>query len=190
MPRRTHHAESVDKRASVVVANGTPLSVRIRFGSPYSWNSRVKIGFASVDGRRRQRLAAQEIAAEPIGHRQRIAVPPVAGPELALVVRTPDVVGSEDLARRLAGMADAPALPFDRHHPMALQDVARRRPPRAAAIADGACATAPAASCRPSVGCRRRASRIAAHDLRRTSDCGERRGRRERSSRPAGPWRR
>src|SRR5438046_2352204 len=36
MPSLTHHAESFDKRASVVVANGTPLSVRIRFGSPYS----------------------------------------------------------------------------------------------------------------------------------------------------------
>ena len=54
MPRRTHHAESFDKRAKVVVANGTPLSVRIRLGSPYSLNSRVKVGFASstaVDAR-------------------------------------------------------------------------------------------------------------------------------------------
>jgi hypothetical protein len=48
MPRRTHQAESVDNRANVVVANGTPLSVRIRFGRPYSWNRRVKIGFAST----------------------------------------------------------------------------------------------------------------------------------------------
>ena len=47
MPSRTHHAESFDKRANVVVANGTPLSLRIRVGSPYSLNSRVKIGFAS-----------------------------------------------------------------------------------------------------------------------------------------------
>lgn len=47
MPKRTHHAESFDKRANVVVANGTPLSLRIRRGRPYSWNSRVKIGLAS-----------------------------------------------------------------------------------------------------------------------------------------------
>jgi len=46
IPRRTHHAESVDKRAKVLVANGTPLSVRMRVGSPYSWNRRVKTGFA------------------------------------------------------------------------------------------------------------------------------------------------
>ena len=53
MPRRTHHADNVDRRAKVFVANGTPLSVRIRFGSPYSWNNRVKIGLApalAVDG--------------------------------------------------------------------------------------------------------------------------------------------
>ena len=46
-PRRTHHAESCDSRASVLVANGTPLSVRILVGSPYSLKIRVKIGFAS-----------------------------------------------------------------------------------------------------------------------------------------------
>ena len=54
MPSLTHHAESFDRRANVVVANGTPLSVRIRLGSPYSWNSRVKIGLVpstAVDGR-------------------------------------------------------------------------------------------------------------------------------------------
>jgi len=45
--RRTYHAESFDKRANVVVANGTPLSLRMRGGSPYSLNSRVKIGLAS-----------------------------------------------------------------------------------------------------------------------------------------------
>lgn len=48
MPKRTHHAESVDKRANVFVANGTPLSAWIRFGKPYSSNSPVKIGFASA----------------------------------------------------------------------------------------------------------------------------------------------
>jgi hypothetical protein len=48
MPRRTHHADSVDKRANVCVAKGTPLSVRIRFGNPYSLNSRVKTGLASA----------------------------------------------------------------------------------------------------------------------------------------------
>jgi hypothetical protein len=114
IPRRTHHADRVDKRANVVVANGTPLSERIRFGSPYSWNSRVKIGLAP-DSRRRQRLTAQEIATEAVRHRQRVAVPPVAGAELPFVVRTPDIMGREDLARRLAGMAEAAPGTVDRH---------------------------------------------------------------------------
>ena len=47
-PSHTHQAESFESRAKVVVANGTPLSVRIRIGKPYSLNSRVKMGFASA----------------------------------------------------------------------------------------------------------------------------------------------
>lgn len=45
-PRRTHQAESRDRRASVFVAKGTPLSVRMRVGRPCSLNRRVKIGLA------------------------------------------------------------------------------------------------------------------------------------------------
>src|SRR4029453_8114198 len=88
-------------------------------------------------GRRRQRLAAQEIAAEAVRHRQRITVPAIARPELALVVGTPEVVGREDLARRLPRMPQAPALASDRDHPMPAQDVARRgtAPERAAGMA-------------------------------------------------------
>jgi hypothetical protein len=47
IPKRIHHAESFDNRPNVGVAKGTPLSVRIRVGSPYAWNKRVKTGFAS-----------------------------------------------------------------------------------------------------------------------------------------------
>src|SRR5262249_7533009 len=46
--------EGRQARARLFVANGTPLSVRIRFGKPYSLNSPVKIGLAwstAVDGR-------------------------------------------------------------------------------------------------------------------------------------------
>ena len=45
-PKRTHQAESLDSRAKVVVAKGTPLSVRMRLGKPYSLNKRVNTGFA------------------------------------------------------------------------------------------------------------------------------------------------
>ncbi len=47
MPSRTHQADSVDSRASVVVANGTPLSLRMRLGNPNSLKSRVKTGLAA-----------------------------------------------------------------------------------------------------------------------------------------------
>ncbi len=108
MPRRTHHAESVDKRANVVVEQ--PREDRLRLG----------------DGRRGQRLAAQEVAAEPIGDCQRVAIPAVTRPELPLVVGTPHVVGGENLGRWPAGMSNLSTLAADGHHPMPAQDVARR----------------------------------------------------------------
>ena len=46
-PNRTHQAESFESRANVLVAKGTPLSVRMRLGNPYSLKRRVNTGFAS-----------------------------------------------------------------------------------------------------------------------------------------------
>jgi hypothetical protein len=46
MPRLTHHADNWESRARVLVAHGTPLSVRIRLGRPNSLNTRVKTGLA------------------------------------------------------------------------------------------------------------------------------------------------
>jgi hypothetical protein len=54
MPRRIHQTDNRDNRPSAVVAKGTPLSVRMMSGRPYSWNRRRKIGFApaiAVDGK-------------------------------------------------------------------------------------------------------------------------------------------
>jgi hypothetical protein len=134
--------ESVDNRAKVVVANGTPLSVRIRVGSPYSLNSRVKIGLAASTAVEARAWQPKEIAAEPIRHGQWVAVPAGARPEVPLVVGTPDIVGSEHLARRLPGMSKAAALASNGHHPMPAQDVARcgaarERPPRMALLQQG-----------------------------------------------------
>ena len=42
-----YQADRLESLASVLVANGTPLSVRMRFGNPNSLNSRVNTGFAS-----------------------------------------------------------------------------------------------------------------------------------------------
>lgn len=83
-----------------------------------------KDGLRLGDGGGAQGLAAQEIPTEAIGHGERIAVAAVAGPELPLVVGTPDIVGGENLARRLARMADATALASSRYHAVAAQDVA------------------------------------------------------------------
>ena len=45
-PKRIHHAESEDNRARVLVAKGTPLSVRMRWGKSNSLNKRVNTGLA------------------------------------------------------------------------------------------------------------------------------------------------
>jgi len=47
-PRRTHQAESCESRPRVLVAKGTPLSVRMRLGKPNSLNKRVNTGLASA----------------------------------------------------------------------------------------------------------------------------------------------
>jgi hypothetical protein len=46
MPRRIHQTDNVDRRPSAVVAKGTPLSVRMIPGKPYSWKRCKKIGRA------------------------------------------------------------------------------------------------------------------------------------------------
>lgn len=46
MPSRIHHTESRDKRPRAVVAKGTPLSVRMTAGNPYSSKARRKTGRA------------------------------------------------------------------------------------------------------------------------------------------------
>ena len=46
IPSRIHQTDNVDKRPSAVVANGTPLSVRMISGKPYTWKRRRKMGRA------------------------------------------------------------------------------------------------------------------------------------------------
>ena len=49
MPSRIHQTERRDSRPSAVVAKGTPLSVRMMRGRPYSRNSRRKTARATPD---------------------------------------------------------------------------------------------------------------------------------------------
>ena len=87
-----------------VVAKGTPLSVRIARGSPYSRKSRSKIGPDALALGREQAVAAEQVARVLVGDRQRIAVDPIAGAELALEVRGPEIIGLRRGRRHDAGM--------------------------------------------------------------------------------------
>ena len=84
--------------------------------------------FGLVYRGRVQRLAAQQIAAEAIGDGQGIAVPAVAGFELAFEVGAPGVIGREDLRGGFAGMADVPAVPGGGDQAVATEDVTHGRP--------------------------------------------------------------
>ena len=93
MPRRSHQTLSDVRPWSDVEANGTPLSVRIARGSPYSRKSRSKMGRtpdATVESRPWQ---ASKIPGVLVGDRQRVAVDPIARAELAFEVRRPQIVG-------------------------------------------------------------------------------------------------
>ena len=48
IPSRIHHTDRRDKRPSDAAANGSPLSVRIRTGNPYSVNARRKTAIAAA----------------------------------------------------------------------------------------------------------------------------------------------
>src|SRR5689334_22315711 len=58
MPRRSHHTESLERlKRAFGLANGTPLSDRIAWGSPRSWKScskAVMARFSRVDSRASQ----------------------------------------------------------------------------------------------------------------------------------------
>ena len=95
MPKLIQQADRFDSRASVLVAMGTPLSVRLRFGQSIFLALAREYRLRPDDLRRQQPLAAQQIPAVVVGHRQRIAVDPVAGLELALEVRAPQIVRGE-----------------------------------------------------------------------------------------------
>ena len=93
MPRRSHHTLSGVSPWSDVEAKGTPLSVRIARGNPYSRKSRSKMGRTPDAPRRQQAVAREQVARVLVGDRQRIAVDPIAGPELAFEVGGPEIIG-------------------------------------------------------------------------------------------------
>src|SRR6266571_5254664 len=103
MPRRIHQTESRDRRPKAVVAKGTPLSVRMMRGRPYSWNRREH-GLAADMFGGTETLASEQVAAEAVDDGEGVAVEAVAGLEVTLEVGGPDVVGGEHGSQGPTGM--------------------------------------------------------------------------------------
>lgn len=116
MPRRTHQAERLESRVSgerhTVIGADSPRQAERLEHAREDWFSRFHAG-------RGERLAAQQITTEPIGHRQWIAVASIAGLELAFEVSAPTIVGGCDEAPGFARMPDRAAPSLLRHQAMA-----------------------------------------------------------------------
>lgn len=117
MPRRTHHAESRDRRARVWVAKGTPLSVRMVQESKLCAQA-GEHGLGPLHTGGGERLTAEQEAAVAIGHGERITGEPVARFEVACQIGAPDSVGGQDWAGGLPRMAKVSALSFLGHQAM------------------------------------------------------------------------
>ena len=115
MPRRSHQTESLERlNRALGLAKGTPLSERMAWGRPRSWNSRSKAVTAVSSRVDFKGLAQQQEARGMVGDGQRVAVAAVAELELALEVGAPQIVGRGALGQRRAARAVArPAAAFD-----------------------------------------------------------------------------
>ena len=71
MPSRIHQTDNVDSRPSAVVAKGTPLSVRMIPGKPYSWKRWREDRPGRGDRGREQSVAGQQVPAEAIDECER-----------------------------------------------------------------------------------------------------------------------
>ena len=96
-----------ERRARVLVANGTPLSVRIRCGSPNSLKSRVNTGFASTTEVFNRPWQLSRYRLYPSVTVSGIAVAAVARFELALVIGAPQLVRCRGDRGGFARVADA-----------------------------------------------------------------------------------
>ena len=146
----------------------------------------MNTGLASCHRGRSEPLAAEQEAAVVVGDGQRIAVEPVAGLELALEVRAPDIIGCAASGSRVARMADRTTLALLRHQAVAAEDLAHRRCGQADPSAGGAARASGAASSHPSSG-DGGAARTNASTMCAGVSFGLPCGWRDRSSSPAGP---
>ena len=98
IPSLTHQTDREDRRAMAFDAKGTPLSLRILRGSPYSSKSRVKQSFVSETRQYHGHLSRKEPRFH-VAHGKGITVYAVSHPKLALVIDGPCVVGFLATAR-------------------------------------------------------------------------------------------
>ncbi len=85
-----------------------------------------------------QAVAGEQVARMLVGDRQRIAVDPAAGPELALEARGPEIIGLGRVRRHDAGMHGSASTPALRDESLAHEQVADGadgRPDRDAPVA-------------------------------------------------------
>ncbi len=149
MPRCIHQTLSRESPWMPVVAKGTPLSVRIaRRESVGAEGGGRRPGGRPVPLMERQALAGEQEAGVLIGDRQRVAVDPIAGPEVPLEVGGPEVIGSAGVRRDDAGMERGPPPPAPLHQTAARGDrprysVRATRAPGAAGAASRAVCGAP-----------------------------------------------
>ena len=135
MPSCIHHTFSAARPWMPVEANGAPLSVRMASGKPTARNERAEDRLRVDRLHGAQAVAREQAAAEVIGHGERIAVVPVAGPELALEVGGPHLIGLLRRTGAAPGCAHRCRRRFLRSRPwrsrIALTGAARRpRAPR------------------------------------------------------------
>ena len=172
-PALIARTENRDRPPAPVEANGGPLSERSATGRPCSRKAASRIGQTWSIGAR-HRLAAQKVAAVRIRQGQGLAPRPVAGPEPALEIDAPHVVGRSARGKRRRARRHAPAQPALHRQTLAIApDRARRRP----SSASRRCSQARTFT-GPQLGCVRRtdrhASAISSHsDRARRCDASE-----------------
>src|SRR5512135_3121351 len=101
MPKRRHQTASLLKpKRACGLAKGTPLSVRMALGRPNSLNTRLNTGEGVGFLRRRQRLAAEQVASGEVADGERIAIAAIGEHEFAFVIGAPEVVGTGGFRQR------------------------------------------------------------------------------------------